>query len=221
MIDFSSYHLFDGAMGSMLQAAGLKAGECPERLNLTAPDTVEAVHRAYVQAGADVITANTFGASRRKLGEDPAPCIAAGVGLARRAAGAERYVALDVGPLGTLLRPFGEMSFDEAYAMFAEIAEAGARAGADLVLIETMGDLLEAKAALLAAKEHTDLPVVVTMTFGADGKTFLGVDPAAAAVTLTALGADGVGLNCPVGPRELGPALEEMLRALGADIVRL
>lgn len=219
MIDFSSYHLFDGAMGSMLQAAGLKAGECPERLNLTAPETVEAVHRAYVRAGADIITANTFGASRRKLGEDPAPCIAAGVGLARRAAGAERYVALDVGPLGTLLRPFGEMGFDETYAMFAEIAEAGARAGADLVLIETMGDLLEAKAALLAAREHTDLPVVVTMTFGADGKTFLGVDPAAAAVTLTALGADGVGLNCSVGPREMEGALKAMLGATHLPVV--
>ena len=209
----SSYHLFDGGMGSMLQAAGLGAGECPERLNLTAPETVEAVHRAYVRAGADIITANTFGASRRKLGEDPAPLIAAGVAAARRAAGPGRYVALDVGPLGSLLEPFGEMRFDEAYGMFAEIAEAGARAGADLVLIETMGDLLEAKAALLAAKERTDLPVLVTMTFGADGRTFLGVDPAAAAVTLTALGADGVGLNCSVGPREMEEPLGAMLGA--------
>lgn len=215
----SSYHLFDGGMGSMLQAAGLGAGECPERLNLTAPETVEAVHRAYVRAGADIITANTFGASRRKLGEDPAPLIAAGVAAARRAAGPGRYVALDVGPLGSLLEPFGEMRFDEAYGMFAEIAEAGARAGADLVLIETMGDLLEAKAALLAAKERTDLPVLVTMTFGADGRTFLGVDPAAAAVTLTALGADGVGLNCSVGPREMEEPLGAMLGATHLPVV--
>ncbi len=219
MMHVSSYHLFDGGMGSMLQAAGLGAGECPERLNLTAPETVEAVHRAYVRAGADIITANTFGASRRKLGEDPAPLIAAGVAAARRAAGPERYVALDVGPLGSLLEPFGEMSFDEAYGMFAEIAEAGARAGADLVLIETMGDLLEAKAALLAAKERTDLPVLVTMTFGADGRTFLGVDPAAAAVTLTALGADGVGLNCSVGPREMEEPLGAMLGVTHLPVV--
>ena len=203
----------------MLQKAGLRAGECPEKLNLTAPEAVERVHAAYARAGADILTANTFGASRRKLGEDPAPYIAAGVAIARRAAGGERYVALDVGPLGALLAPFGEVSFEEAYGMFAEIVEAGERAGADLVLIETMSDLLEAKAALLAARERTRLPVLVTMTFGEDGRTFLGVDPAAAAVTLTSLGADGVGLNCSVGPRELGPALEKLLGATHLPVV--
>ena len=197
----------------MLQKAGLEAGQSPERLNCTAPETIEKIHAAYAGAGADILTANTFGASRRKLGEDPAPYIAAGVALARRAAGPDRCVALDVGPLGALLEPYGEMSFDEAYEMFAEIVEAGAEAGADLVLIETMSDLLEAKAALLAARERTSLPVFVTMTFGEDGRTFLGVDPAAAAVTLTSLGADVVGLNCSMGPRELRPALLELLRA--------
>ena len=175
MIDLTQHHLFDGGMGSMLQRAGLTAGESPERLNLTAPEVVEGIHRAYVQAGADIITANTFGASRRKLGEDPAPYIAAGIALAKRAGAA--YTALDIGPLGGMLEPFGEMSFDEAYGMFAEIAEAGAEAGADLVLVETMSDLLEAKAALLAVRERTDLPVFVTMTFGEDGRTFLGTDP--------------------------------------------
>ena len=213
MIDLTQHHLFDGGMGSMLQRTGLAAGESPERLNLTAPDVVEGIHRAYVQAGADIITANTFGASRRKLGEDPAPYIAAGIVLAKRA-GAEKgtYTALDVGPRGSLLEPFGDMAFDEAYSMFAEIMEAGEKAGADLVLIETMSDLLEAKAALLAAKEHTCLPVFVTMTFGEDGRTFLGTDPAAAAVTLTALGADVIGLNCSMGPRQLRGALREILR---------
>ena len=197
----------------MLQKAGLEAGQSPERLNRAAPETIQKIHAAYAGAGADILTANTFGASRRKLGEDPAPYIAAGVALARRAAGPDRCVALDVGPLGALLEPYGEMSFDEAYEMFAEIVEAGAEAGADLVLIETMSDLLEAKAALLAARERTSLPVFVTMTFGEDGRTFLGVDPAAAAVTLTSLGADVVGLNCSMGPRELRPALLELLRA--------
>ncbi len=211
MIDLTTIHLFDGAMGTMLQQAGLPAGTPPETMNLTAPQAVEAVHAAYVSAGADILTANTFGASRRKLGEDPAPYIAAAVAIARRAAGPDRYVALDVGPLGTLLKPFGPLSFQRAYELFAEIVTAGEQAGADLVLIETMGDLLEAKAALLAAKERTALPAFVTMTFGADGRTFLGVDPAAAAVTLTSLGADAVGVNCSAGPRELRPVLEEVL----------
>ena len=209
MINLWEHHLFDGGMGTMLQAAGLEAGECPERLNLTAPETVAAVHAAYAAAGADIITANTFGASRRKLGEDPAPYIAAGVALAKKA-GAP-YAALDVGPLGGLMAPFGDMTFDEAYEQFTEIVRAGAAAGADLVLIETMSDLLEAKAALLAAKEHTDLPVFVTMTFGEDGRTFLGTDPACAAVTLTSLGADVVGINCSLGPAALAGALEAML----------
>ena len=211
MIDLREHHLFDGGMGTMLQAAGLEAGACPERLNLTAPETVAAVHAAYAAAGADIITANTFGASRRKLGEDPAPYIAAGVALAK-GAGAP-YAALDVGPLGGLMEPFGDMTFTEAYEQFAEIVEAGAAAGADLILIETMSDLLEAKAALLAARERTDLPVFVTMTFGEDGRTFLGTDPACAAVTLTSLGADVVGINCSLGPAELAGALEAMLEA--------
>lgn len=204
--------LFDGAMGTMLQKAGLPAGTPPEKMNLTAPEAVEKIHAAYRDAGSDILTANTFGASRRKLGEDPAPCIAAGIAAARRAAGENCSVALDVGPLGALLEPFGAMSFEEAYGQFAEIVAAGEKAGADLVLIETMSDLLEAKAALLAAKERTSLPVFVTMTFGEDGKTFLGVDPAAAAVMLTSLGADVIGLNCSMGPRELRPVLGEILR---------
>lgn len=200
----------------MLQSMGLEAGQCPELLNLTRPDTVTAVHAAYAAAGADILTANTFGASRRKLGQDPAPCIAAGIALARKAAadcGHTAYVALDVGPLGTLLAPMGDLPFEEAYQLFAEIMDAGAAAGADLVLIETMSDLLEAKAALLAAKERTALPVFVTMTFGEDGRTFLGTEPAAAAVTLTSLGADVVGINCSLGPEELREPLRKMMAA--------
>lgn len=212
MLDLTTYHLFDGAMGTMLQKAGLPAGMPPEKMNLTVPETVKAIHTAYAAAGADILTANTFGASRQKLGEDPAPYITAGVRLARQAAGENTLVALDVGPLGVLMQPFGELSFEEAYSLFAEIVEAGAKAGADLILIETMSDLLEAKAALLAAKERTSLPVIVTMTFGEDGKTFLGTDPAAAAVTLTSLGADVIGLNCSAGPRELRPLLDVMLQ---------
>ncbi len=211
MIDNDRLHLFDGGMGTMLQRAGLRAGECPERLNLTHPETVEGIHRAYARAGADILTANTFGASRRKLGEDPVPYIQAGVALAKKAAAETgASVALDVGPLGALLAPFGELSFDEAYGMFAEIVTAGEAARADVVLIETMSDLLEAKAALLAAKEHTRLPVFVTMTFGEDGRTFLGTDPRCAAVTLSSLGAGAVGVNCSLGPEALLPVLEDM-----------
>jgi 5-methyltetrahydrofolate--homocysteine methyltransferase len=205
MIDLTRCRLFDGGMGTMLQAKGLQPGECPERLNIERPDVVRSVHRAYVQAGADFITANTFGASRRKLGEDPAPYIAAGVRLAKEA-GAP-WVALDIGPLGGLLEPFGDMSFQDAYDQFAQIVAAGAEAGADVILIETMSDLLEAKAALLAAREHSSLPVFATMTFGEDGRTFLGTDPRAAAVTLTSLGADVIGVNCSLGPKALLPVV--------------
>lgn len=212
MIDLTIPRLFDGAMGTMLQQAGLPAGMPPEKMNLIAPQTVAAIHSAYAAAGADILTANTFGASRCKLGEDPAPYIAAGIAIARRAAGPDKYVALDTGPLGALLEPFGEMRFEEAYDMFAGIMEAGAAAGADLILIETMSDLLEVKAALLAAKERTNLPVFASMTFGEDGRTFLGVDPMAAAVALTSLGADVIGVNCSAGPKGLRPVLQEILR---------
>lgn len=215
----SSFVLFDGAMGTMLQARGLRGGEVPEALNLTHPDMIRSIHAEYAAAGADIITANTFGANRRKLAEgDPSltveAVVSAGVKLAREAAdatGRDVAVALDIGPSGALLEPLGTLSFDDAYDLFAEVVRAGAEAGADLVLIETMADLLEAKAALLAAKENCDLPVFVTMTFSADGRTFLGTDPAAAAVTLSGLGADAVGLNCSLGPVEALPLVREIL----------
>ena len=215
----SSFVLFDGAMGTMLQARGLRGGEVPEALNLTHPDVVRAIHAEYAAAGADVITANTFGANRRKLAEGDSSLtveavVSAGVKLAREAAdvaGRDVAVALDIGPSGALLEPLGTLSFDDAYDLFAEVVRAGAAAGADLVLIETMADLLEAKAALLAAKENCDLPVFVTMTFSADGRTFLGTDPAAAAVTLSSLGADAIGLNCSLGPVEALPLVRKIL----------
>ncbi len=211
----NQFLLFDGAMGTMLQARGLRTGELPERLNLTHPDLIRAIHAEYVAAGADVITANTFGANARKLAEGGGAdltveaVVTAAVKLARESGA--KAVALDVGPTGALLEPMGTLSFDEAYALFAEVVRVGVAAGADLVLIETMSDLLEAKAALLAAKENCDLPVFVTMTFSADGRTFLGTDPKTAAVTLSALGADAVGLNCSLGPVEAAPLVREIL----------
>ena len=145
---------------------------------------------------------------RRKLGEDPAPYIAAGISLARRAGG--KLAALDVGPLGELLEPMGSLTFERAYGYFQEIALAGERAGADLVSIETMTDLYEAKAALLAVKENTRLPVFVTMSFEADGRTFTGCTLSSMARTLEGMGADAIGLNCSLGPDKLAPFLAEL-----------
>ncbi len=206
--------LLDGAMGTMLQAAGLPVGQLPEVWNLTHPDAVADIGRQYIEAGSDIIYANTFGANRHKVsgsGYTPRQLIIGGIRAARTAAaGTSARVALDIGPIGQLLEPLGTLSFDEAYDTFREMAEAGAEAGADLIVLETMSDLTEVKAAVLAAKEHTDLPVWVTMTFEATGRTFLGVTVAAMALTLTGLGVDALGFNCSLGPKELLPLAEEL-----------
>ena len=202
--------VFDGAMGTMLQNAGLKAGELPELLNFSHPEVVEGVHRAYVEAGSDVVSANTFGANAHKLGSAASveDVFEAGIACARRSGA--RYVAADIGPIGALLKPLGTMDFDEAYDLFAQQARAAEKAGADLFVIETMTDLLEAKAAVLACLECSSLPVVVTMTFGEDGCTFLGTSPETCAMTLSALGVQAVGLNCSLGPDALAPLLARM-----------
>ena len=202
--------VFDGAMGTMLQEAGLKAGELPELLNFSHPETVTAIHRAYVEAGADVISANTFGANAHKLGDAASveDVFAAAIACARKSGA--RYVAADIGPIGALLKPLGTMDFDEAYDLFAQQARAAQVAGADLFVVETMTDLLEAKAAVLACLECTELPVVATMTFGEDGCTFLGTSPEICAMTLSALGVQAVGINCSLGPDALAPLLARM-----------
>ena len=203
--------LFDGAMGTQLQERGLAAGELPELLCLSAPDQITAVHAAYVAAGADVVTTNTFGANAAKLGDAASveEVFSAAVACARAAH--PRYVAADIGPTGQLLEPMGTLAFDDAYELFARQVRAADAAGADLFVIETMADLAEAKAALLAARENSDLPVFVTMTFQEDGRTFLGTTPEVAAVTLSALGADAVGINCSLGPRDVAPLVKRML----------
>ena len=202
--------VFDGAMGTMLQEAGLKAGELPELLNFSHPETVTAIHRAYVEAGADVISANTFGANAHKLGDAASveDVFAAAIACARKSGA--RYVAADIGPIGALLKPLGTMDFDEAYDLFAQQARAAQAAGADLFVVETMTDLLEVKAAVLACLECTELPVVATMTFGEDGCTFLGTSPEICAMTLSALGVQAVGINCSLGPDALAPLLARM-----------
>lgn len=212
----SEFLFLDGGMGTMLQAAGLPVGATPEVWNLTHPETVTAIGRQYVEAGAQVLYANTFGANRHKAafsGYTPAELIAGGIRAARAAAeGTGVKVALDVGPIGQLLEPLGSLSFDEAYDIFREMAVAGEEAGADLIVFETMSDLYEVKAAVLAAKEHTKLPVWVTMTFEDSGRTFVGVTVPAMALTLTGLGVDALGFNCSLGPRELLPMVEELRR---------
>ena len=206
--------ILDGAMGTMLQAAGLSMGELPESWNLTHPDRVAAIQRRYVDEGTRVLCTNTFGANRfktAKSGYSPAELITAAVRCARDAAGDRPVkIALDVGPIGQLLEPLGTLSFDEAYDIFREMVTAGEAAGADIIFFETMSDLYELKAGVLAAKENTSLPVWASMTFEATGRTFVGVTVPAMAVTLDALGVDAMGFNCSLGPKELLPLAEEM-----------
>ena len=210
-------------MGTMLQKMGMKPGEIPELLNLSQLDWLLSIHKAYIQAGSQIIYANTFGANPRKLrrtNHTAEEIISAGVALAKQAAaGTAVKVALDVGPLGELLEPLGPLSFEDAYAAFAVMMKAGAEAGADLVVIETMTDLYEAKAALLAAKENTNLPVYVTMSFDATGRTFTGCTVAAMAHTLEGLGADAIGINCSLGPKELLPLIHELGRHTRLPII--
>jgi len=210
VLDGRSFLLFDGAMGTMLQAAGLAAGDVPELLNFSDPASITSIHRAYVEAGSQVVSANTFGANTRKLnGAASVDQVFSAAISCARASGA-RYVAADIGPTGGLLKPLGTMDFDEAYDLFAEQARAADAAGADLIAIETMADLLEMKAAVLAAKEESDLPVFATMTFGEDGCTFLGTSPETAAITLSALGVQALGINCSLGPDALVPLVARM-----------
>ena len=205
--------ILDGAMGTVLQQRGLPPGGQPELLNLTEPALLRSVYEEYVDAGSQVVYTNTFGANGLKLartGRSVAEVITAAVKVAKEAVGGRALVALDIGPLGELLEPMGSLPFERAYDLFREMAEAGARAGADLAVIETMTDLAEARAALLAVKEHTDLPAFVTMSFEPRGRTFTGCTVASMARTLEGLGADAIGLNCSLGPDMLAPMLKEL-----------
>ena len=212
--------LFDGGMGTMLQNAGLSAGQLPELLNLSHPELITDIHRQYVEAGSQVVTTCTFGASALKLadsGQTPESVIRAAVENAK-ASGA-RWVALGLGPLGQLLEPVGTLSFEAAYELYVQQIKAGREAGADLVIIETLSDLYEAKAAVLAAKEQSDLPVFCSMTFEADGRTFLGSDAVTAVLTLQGLGVDALGVNCSLGPKDLAPVVETMLRYAKVPVI--
>jgi 5-methyltetrahydrofolate--homocysteine methyltransferase len=204
--------LFDGAMGTMLQQAGLISGEIPETYNILQPEIIKGIHQSYLEAGADVITANTFQANELKLkgcGYTVEEIIQTGVKNAKEAGA--KYVALDIGPLGQLMEPMGTITFEEAYQIFARQVKAGVEAGADIILLETLSDLYEAKAAILAAKENSDLPIFTTMNFQEDGRTFIGTDPITATIVLQSLGVDALGVNCSLGPKELMPIVQEII----------
>jgi len=213
----------DGAMGTLLQEGGLPPGAPPDALCLVNPAAVRAAHEAYVAAGARVILTNTFGATRRRLSayrlaSRAAEINRAAVAIAREAAGDRAWVAGDVGPLGEYLEPIGKLGWDEAYADFLHQARTLAAAGVDLIWVETMSDLREAKAAVMAARACFDGPVVATMTFDETGRTVTGTPPEVAAVVLAAAGADAVGANCSVGARHLVPVIKAMAAAVDLPI---
>ena len=211
--------LFDGAMGTMLQEAGLKTGELPETYNMTNPDIIRGIHKQFVDAGCDIVTTNTFQANELKLECEYSveEIIESGVRLAKESG--VKYVALDIGPLGQLMEPMGTISFERAYDIFKRQVIAGAAAGADIILIETISDIYEAKAAVLAAKENCDLPVFCTLTYQEDGRTFVGTDPLTGTIVLDGLGVDAQGVNCSLGPKELKPIVDEILKYAKAPVM--
>ncbi len=206
--------VLDGAMGTMLQSQGLPAGGLPELFNISNPKTVTEIHRAYIGSGADIVYTNTFGANRYKLqnsGYTVEEIIAAGISAAKQAAeGTGCLVALGIGPIGQLLEPAGSLRFEEAVEIFAEQVRAGVKYGADLIVVETLTDLGEARAAVLAAKENSSLPVICTMTFEKNRRTFMGCTVSAMALTLEGMGVNAIGINCSLGPDELKPLVEEL-----------
>ena len=209
--------LLDGGMGTMLQAAGLKLGARPEELNITDPALIEGIHGQYAAAGSRIVNANTFGASAHKLAGSAytlEQVITAGIENCKRAcAPYGALTALDVGPLGELLEPSGTLAFEDAVAEYARIVKAGEAAGADLIFFETYTDLYELKAALLAAKENTHLPILASMSFEAGGRTFTGCTVESFAATARGLGADAVGINCSLGPKEIFPMAKRLAEA--------
>ena len=215
----------DGGMGTLLQAEGLAPGELPETWNIEHPEKVEAIHRRYYEAGSDVVLANTFGANVCKFHDDRytvEEVIRAGIANAKRAGeqiGKETYVALDMGPTGKLLKPMGDLDFDDAYEAFAEAVRYGEKYGADLIHIETMSDTYEVKAAILAAKENSSLPVFVTMIFDERGKLLTGGDVPSVVAMLEGLRVDALGLNCGLGPKQMLPILNDLRRYTSLPVI--
>ena len=216
---------FDGGMGTLLQQQGLAAGEHPERWNLSRPDIITEIHKDYFDAGSNVVTANTFGANSLKFQEkELEDIIMSAIFNAKSARDksenkGEKFVALDIGPLGRLLKPLGDMDFEDAVSIFAKTVKLGVKYGADLIIIETMNDCYETKAALLAAKENSSLPVIVSNAYGEDGKLMTGATPEAMVALLEGMGADAIGANCSLGPDKLRPVVEKLLSAASVPVI--
>ena len=218
--EFLQNHIvyLDGGTGTLLQAAGLPLGELPERWNISHADEIQNIHRGYFNAGSNVVCTNTFGANLLKFSlAELDEIVCAAVKNARAAAesstGAqEKFVALDIGPTGKLLKPYGDFEFEDAVSVFAETVRLGVKYGVDLVFVETMSDSLETKAAVLAVKENSDLPVFVSCAYGADGKLTTGADAAAMTAMLEGLGVDALGVNCSVGPTQMQGVVEQLLK---------
>lgn len=211
----------DGGMGTQLQEKGLPLGTLPEEWNLSRPDEVTAVHRAYYLAGSDIVCANTFGANALKFGERLEEIVRAGIACADRARKGlkDKYIALDIGSLGKLLKPLGGLDFEDAVAIFKRTVKAGAEAGADVIFIETMNDIYELKAAVIAAKEVCSLPVFASAVFGNDCKTMTGTSPEAFVALAEGLGADALGINCSLSPAEMAETVERILKVSSTPVI--
>ena len=225
--DYLKNHVvyLDGGMGTLLQKRGLKPGELPERWNYEHPEVIVELQQMYYDAGSNVVSTNTFGANCLKFDDDElAKIIHSAIDNTRHArelstGGQEKFVALDIGPMGRLLKPYGDMDFDEAVEVYAKTVRIGAAYGVDLILIETMNDSYDTKAALLAAKENSDLPVFVSNAYGEDGKLMTGADPAAMVAMLEGMHADAIGANCSLGPAQLRGVVEEYVRTASVPVL--
>ncbi len=217
--------ILDGGTGTVLQSKGLKSGELPERWNITHPDDIVALHKSYYDAGSNIVNTNTFGANNLKFSDgELEEIISSAITNAKKARdhseGTQpKFIALDIGPTGKMLKPLGELDFEDAVSVFAETVKIGVKYGVDLVFIETMSDSLETKAALLAVKENCDLPVMVSNAYGEDGKLMTGAEPAAMVALLEGMGADAIGVNCSLGPKALAPIVEDYLRYSSVPVI--
>lgn len=217
--------ILDGGMGTLLQKKGLPAGELPENWNLTHPEVIQEIHRSYYDAGSNVVSTNTFGANLLKFAPDELDeivraavvnaCAARDSSISKK----EKFVALDIGPSGKLLKPYGDLDFEDAVSLFAETVKLGVKYGVDLIFIETMNDSYETKAALLAAKENSALPVFVSNAYGSDGRLMTGASPAAMVALLEGMGADAIGANCSLGPNQLRVVVEELLEYASVPVL--
>ncbi|MBE6541338.1 MAG: homocysteine methyltransferase [Ruminococcaceae bacterium] len=215
----------DGGMGTLLQAEGLQPGEYPEMWNITHPDVVKKIHLDYFNAGSNIVNTNTFGANILKFTRDELEdIISAAISNAKTAlekspCAQKKFISLDIGPLGKLLKPFGDLDFEDAVSVFAETVKTGVKYGVDLITIETMNDSYETKAALLAARENSDLPVFVTNAYGEDGKLTTGASPEAMVALLEGMGADAIGLNCSLGPKQMKGIAEKLISFASVPVI--